>query len=189
MRTVRAVIAVLCAWTLTTPARADDAGSSALTYSPWTKFCFGGTCFVGMDGRTKSGCGPRVAAVLIERNSETKKTLRVTVPASVDKPRGASISIDRGPLVERPYVQCFANGCMADNQAGAELVDQLKQGHMLVVEATDAGNSPIRFTLPLAGFAAAYDGPSQQPKVFENQPGKLQEALRQRQTPQPPCTR
>ena len=81
--------------------------------------------------------------------------------------RGVRIIIDQGQAIERPYVNCSANGCMADYDAGAELVDQLKQGQMLVLEAIDRANSPISLTVPLVDFANAYDGPSQEPKVFE----------------------
>jgi invasion protein IalB len=105
--------------------------------------------------------------VLIERNGDTKKTLRVTLPTRVSLERGVRIIIDQGQAIERPYVNCFANGCMADYDAGAELVDLLKQGRMLVLEAIDKANSPISLTVPLVDFANAYDGPSQEPKLFE----------------------
>ena len=49
---------------------------------------------------------------------------------------------------------------------------------LLAIEAVDAANSPISLGLPLAGFAAAYDGPAQAPKVFEVQPGQLEKELR-----------
>jgi invasion protein IalB len=159
-----------------TPVIAEDANLPALTYSPWTKFCLADTCFVGRDGRlnvvgadgrSNVDCGPVVAAVLIERNGDTKKTLRVTLPTRVSLERGVRIIIDQGRAIERPYVNCFANGCMADYDAGAELVDQLKQGRMLVLKAIDKANSPISLTVPLVDFANAYDGPSQEPKVFE----------------------
>jgi invasion protein IalB len=159
-----------------TPVIAEGANLPALTYSPWTKFCLGNTCFtgrdgrlnvIGRDGRSNVDCGPVVAAVLTEQNGDTKKTLRVTLPTRVSLERGVRIIIDQGQAIERPYVNCFANGCMADYDAGAELVDQLKQGRMLVLEAIDKANSPISLTVPLVDFAKAYDGPSQEPKVFE----------------------
>jgi invasion protein IalB len=150
-----------------TPVIAEGANLPALTYSPWTKFCLGNTCFTGRDGRSNVDCGPVVAAVLTEQNGDTKKTLRVTLPTRVSLERGVRIIIDQGQAIERPYVNCFANGCMADYDAGAELVDQLKQGRMLVLEAIDKANSPISLTVPLVDFAKAYDGPSQEPKVFE----------------------
>ena len=159
-----------------TPVIAEGANLPAPTYSSWIKFCLGNTCFtgrdgrlnvIGRDGRSNVDCGPVVAAVLIERNGDTKKTLRVTLPTRVSLERGVRIIIDQGQAIERPYVNCFANGCMADYDAGAELVDQLKQGRMLVLEAIDKANSPISLTVPLVDFANAYDGPSQEPKVFE----------------------
>jgi invasion protein IalB len=125
------------------------------------------TCFIGRDGRLMADCRPVVAAVFIERNGDTKKTLRVTLPARVSLERAVRIIIDQGQTIERPYVGCFAGGCMADYDAGVELVDQLKQGRMLALEAIDKDNSPISLTVPLVDFANAYDGPSKGPKVFE----------------------
>jgi invasion protein IalB len=125
------------------------------------------TCFIGRDGRLRADCGPVVAAVFIERNGDTKKTLRVTLPTRVSLERAVRIMIDQGQAIERPYVGCFASGCMADYDAGAELVDQLKQGRILALEAIDKDNSPISLTVPLVDFANAYDGPAKDPKVFE----------------------
>jgi hypothetical protein len=69
---------------------------------------------------------------------------------------------------------------MADYEAGPELIDQLRHGQKLVLETADADNSPISSTLPLAGFAQAYDGPPLQPKQFELKQGRLQEELDRR---------
>jgi invasion protein IalB len=150
-----------------TPAIAEEANLPTLTYSPWTKVCLGNTCFIGREGRSNVDCGPVVAAALIERKGDTKKTLRVTLSIRVSLERGVRIIIDQGPAVERPYVNCFANGCMADYDAGAELVDQLKQGRMLVLKAIDKTNSPISLSVPLVDFENAYNGPPQESKVFE----------------------
>jgi len=114
--------------------------------------------------------------VLIERTGDTKKTLRVTVPPSVDHTRGVRIGIDQDQPIERPVGSCFANLCGAEIEGGAELIARLKRGHKLIFDAVSA-NGPMHFELPLADFSAAYDGPPQEPKVFEVQPGKLQEAL------------
>ncbi|MBR0848903.1 invasion associated locus B family protein [Bradyrhizobium diazoefficiens] len=159
-----------------TPVIAQDASLPALTYSPWTKFCMADTCFVsrdgrlnvvGADGRSNVDCGPVVAAVLIERTGDTKKTLRVTLPNRVSLERGVRIIIGQDQAIERPFVNCFANGCMADYDAGAELVDRLKQGRMLVLKAIDKASSPISLTVPLVDFGNAYDSPPQEPKAFE----------------------
>jgi invasion protein IalB len=155
-------------------------------YSPWTKFCLvGDVCFVGMDIRFASECKPVVAAaVLIEHTVETKKTLRITLP-HVRAGDGVRIGIDGAPPAQRLFDKCHSNGCMADYGAGPELIDQLKHGQMLVLEAIGADNSPIRSTLPLAGFARAYEGPPVPPKEFVSAPKKLQEELERRARGEP----
>src|SRR5262249_14715128 len=74
---------------VTTAVIAEEANSPPLTYTPWTKLCLSNTCFIGRDGRlnvigrdgrSNFDCGPVVAAVLIERYGDGKKTLRVTLP-------------------------------------------------------------------------------------------------------------
>ena len=162
------------------PAASEDAKSSALIYTPWTKFCISGMCLTGSDARTASDCVSRFGAVFIERTGEAKKTLRVTVPPSVDHARGVRIGIDQDQPIERPIGGCYANLCRADIDGGAELITRLKRGRKLVFEAGGA-NGPMHFELPLADFAAAYDGPPEEPKqVFEAQPEKLQEQLQAR---------
>ena len=150
-----------------TPTIAAESNFPALTYSPWFKLCLNNTCFIGRDGRSNPDCGPVVSAALIERNGDPKKTLRVSLPTRVSLERGVRIIIDQGEAIERPYTNCFASGCMADYEAGAELIDQLKQGRTLALEAVDKANSPISLTVPLDDFAAAYDGPTQEPKLIE----------------------
>jgi invasion protein IalB len=157
-------------------------GPSALIYSAWIKFCGGEICFISKDGRSAIGCEPHVTATLIARRGEAAATLRITVPADVDAARGLRIRIDQGAAIERPDAGCALSGCMAEI-SGADLVDRLKQGHMLVAEAADAGPSPVAFSLPLDGFAAAYDGPSMELKVFESQPGQLAKELQQQKEP------
>jgi invasion protein IalB len=172
----RWVGAMALACLIATPVIAEEADLPALTYSPWMKFCLADTCFIGRDGNLKAkgsdghsivDCGPVVSAVLIERNGDMKKTLRMTLPPRVNPERGVRVIIGQGQPIERSFTNCFANGCMADYDAGPELVDQLKREHMLVVEATDRAGSPISRTVPLAGFADAYVGPSREPKVRE----------------------
>jgi hypothetical protein len=80
---------------------------------------------------------------------------------SVNTDRGVSITIDQAQPIIRPFERSYANGCTAHYEAGAELVEQLKQGRTLIIEAVDKANSPTSLSLPLAGFAATYDGPAQ----------------------------
>jgi invasion protein IalB len=176
----RCLVTMAFACLVAPPAIAEDVALPALIFSPWTKFCVTDTCFIGSDGRRQPDCGLVVAAVLIERNGDEKRTLRVTLPARVNLERAVRITIDQGQAIERPYIACFANGCMADYAAGAELVDQLKQGKMLVLEVVDKTNSPISFTVPLVDFASAYDGPSQEVKQSEMSTSDLKATLDRR---------
>ena len=157
-----------------------------LIYSPWTKFCLKNkdpqpkqVCFTGKDARIESGM-PVVAAVLIEPQGDPKKILRVTLPLGMQLVHGTRVIIDQGQPMTAPYVICFTNGCMADYEASAQMVDQMKKGHGLVVQAINANGQPISLVLPLTDFGKAYDGPPTDPKVFEAQQQKLQEELQKR---------
>jgi invasion protein IalB len=157
-----------------------------LIYSPWTKFCLKSkdpnpkqVCFTGKDARIESGM-PVVAAVLIEPEDEPKKILRVTLPLGMQLIHGTRVIIDQNQPMTAPYVICFTNGCMADYEATAQMVDLMKKGKGLVVQAINANGQPISLVLPLADFAKAYDGPPTDPKVFEAQQEKLQEQLQKR---------
>ena len=81
---------------------------------------------------------------------------------------------------QSPYVICFANGCMSDYDATAEVLASLKKGQNLVIQAINANGQPLTLPLPLADFGKAYDGPPTDPKVFEEQQKKLQEELQKR---------
>jgi invasion protein IalB len=169
------------------PAQGQQDQQIQLIYSPWTKFCLKGQdanakqiCFTGKDGRIESG-QPVVAAVIIEPEGEPKKLLRVTLPLGMQLGAGTRIMVDTDANAQTgPYVICFQNGCMADYEATPEIIDRLKKGQNLIVQAINANNQPLTLPLPLAEFAKAYDGPPTDPKEFEQQQKKLQEELQKR---------
>ena len=98
---------------------------------------------------------------------------RVTLPLGVALVPGARIVIDEKEAMTAPYVVCLSkNGCIADYKADADLIEQLKKGQSLAIQAFDKGKS-ISFTLPLTGFAKAYEGPSSDPTGL----GELREGL------------
>ncbi|SFJ78989.1 invasion associated locus B family protein [Bradyrhizobium sp. Gha] len=158
-----------------------------LIYAPWTKFCLKGqdanakqVCFTGKDGRIESG-QPVIAAVIIEPEGEPKKILRVTLPLGMQLVHGTRIIVDNNPPLQSPYVICFQNGCMSDYEATPELINNMKKGQNLVVQAINANGAPLTLPLPLAGeFQKAYDGPPTDPKVFEETQKKLQEELQKK---------
>lgn len=162
-----------------------------LIYAPWTKFCLKGqdanakqVCFIGKDGRIESG-QPVVAAVIIEPEGEPKKILRVTLPLGMQLQHGTRIIVDNNPPLQAPYVICYQNGCMSDYEATPDLINSMKKGKNLVVQAITANAQPLTLPLPLqesaaASFEKAYDGPPTDPKQFEENQKKLQEELQKR---------
>jgi invasion protein IalB len=157
------------------PAASQDAKRPAVIFSAWIKMCVGldETCFIAKEGR--SACGPVVAAVLFEKMGETMRTLRVILPVGPNPESGVRIGIDQGQPIARPFVGCFARGCIADYEAGQDLITRLEQGQTLVLEGIDAANAPMRMELPLGGFAEAHDGPPQELRVLEALPKEIQE--------------
>jgi invasion protein IalB len=157
-----------------------------LIYAPWTKFCLKGqdpnakqVCFTGKDGRIESG-QPVVAAVVIEPEGEPKKILRVTLPLGMLLAHGTRIIVDNNPPAQSPYVICFQNGCMSDYEATPELINNMKKGQNLIIQAISSNNQPVTLPLPLSDFAKAFDGPPTDPKQFEEAQKKLQEELQKR---------
>lgn len=157
-----------------------------LIYSPWAKFCGKGkepnakeVCFTGKDARTEAGV-PVIAAALIEPEGETKKLFRITLPAPLQLQYGTRVIIDQEQPMTGPFFTCFSNGCMADYEATADMVQKLKKGQTLTIQAINLAGSAISFPLPLTDFAKANEGPPTDPKVFEEQQKKLQDELQKR---------
>lgn len=151
------------------PVWAEEFGGKAMTDLPWTKSCIGDTCFTGSGKRTE--CRPVVNVTLVESKGGDNKRLSVTLPKTVDTGRAVRIQIDGAETISLPFDKCSSvgvGGCTAVYEGGPELADKLAQGKLLAVEAVDGTNSPLRLTLPLAGFATAHDGPGLEPKVIEH---------------------
>jgi invasion protein IalB len=171
------------------PAQTHGQQQLQLIFSPWARYCTKGlterfsevrakeVCFTAADGHLTSG-QKLVIALLIEPEEGDTKLLRVTLPLGVALVPGARIVIDEKDAMIAPYVVCLPkNGCMADYKADAELIEKLKKGQSLAIQAFDKGK-PISFTLPLNGFAKAFDGPASDPsglnELQESLPNELQ---------------
>ena len=157
-----------------------------LMYSPWTKVCQKSqetdnkqVCIIHKDGRLENGM-PVVIAELLEKEGIEKKILRVTVPFGMRLQPGTRVIIDQAAPATAPYAFCLQFGCIAEYDATAEMLTNMKKGQMLTVQAINLNNQPISLPVPLAEFAKAYDGPPIDPKALEAQQKKLQEELQKR---------
>lgn len=99
------------------------------------------------------------AMVIATVGQRAEGVLRVSLPLGVALSSGATVTIDHDWPMTGAYSTCLSSGCIADFEAGPELIDRLKQGNSLEVKAiTDTGKQ-ISLSLPLVGFDKAYDGP------------------------------
>jgi invasion protein IalB len=171
------------------PAVGGAQAPTQLIYSPWTKICGKDwlpanskvVCLIVKEARIREAkleVGAFAAsAALIESEDEPKKILRVILPLGMQIQPGTRVFIDQGLPAQRPYLVCFANGCMSDYEADAVMVSKLARGQDLVIQAIDSGGQPVTVKLPLADFARAYDGPPIDPKVLEERQKRLQEEV------------
>jgi invasion protein IalB len=157
-----------------------------LMYSPWMKVCGKGpdgnakqVCVVAKDGRIENGM-PVVAVALIEPEGAPQKILRVTVPPGMHLQHGTRVIVDQGQPLTAPYVTCVPNGCMSDYEATADLINRMKKGQSITVQAINMNGAPLSLPLPLVDFAKAYDGPATDEKVFAVQQRKLQEEMQKK---------
>lgn len=164
-RVATCLLGIMFVALLAAPAASDEASSPELVYSPWTQICIGQACFVGKDVRTE--CGLVANITLSEKTGEAAKKLHVTLPSHVNVERGVRLTIDQGSAISSSFAGCNRGMCRAESKADTELVGRLKRGSTLVLDAMDAAGAPVTVTLPLAGFAEAYDGPSKSPLVLE----------------------
>jgi invasion protein IalB len=165
--------------------QAAQNGKPQLMYSPWMKVCGKGqdtdnkqVCVVTKDGRLENGMP--VAIVQLFQPEGKPSVMRVTVPLGMQLQHGTRLIIDQDKPINEPYKICFPVGCMSDYPVSDEMVQKMKKGKTLTVQAINMQGQPISLPLPLADFAKAFDGPPTDPKVFESQQRKLQEELQKK---------
>lgn len=165
---------------------ANDSRAGQLKYEPWAKLCIGKTCFVGVGAR--GACVPSGGGVVI--SSDPPKNTNLSVSFFTPRPIGAlSVRIDRDDPIAMPDPTCSQYACSAKMQIDDAFVERLRRAQTIAIEATDASSRATTLSFSLAGFGEAYDGPGEQPKVFEENQKSLQEELerrKERDAP-PPC--
>jgi invasion protein IalB len=169
------------------PPQGADIAKQHFIFSPWTKICGKdgpeGTnardvCAVLTEARVPSG-QIAVSASLVEPRDGSQKTLRVTLPLGVRLPYGTRILIDQSAPLQSNYLMCLV-GCFSDYEAKPDMVDKLKKGQTLTVQAINPGGYQISVDVPLMDFAKAYDGPPTDQKVLIERERKLEGELARR---------
>jgi invasion protein IalB len=170
------------------PGGQQEQAMPPLIYSNWTKICGKGPeqgakqiCQTGKDGRLESGM-PVVAAILMEMEGEGKKVLQIMLPPGVYLPKGTRVVIDRDEpsAIIGTFLTCANGGCIAHLETNADIIQKMKKGQNLYVQAYNMAQSVMTLALPLTDFAKAYDGPATDPKELEAKNKKLQDELQRR---------
>jgi invasion protein IalB len=174
------------------PAESNPADTKAgLIYSQWTKICTETgepnakpserkrICLTAKEARLESGL-PAVGVLLIEPDKDPKKTLRVSLPLGMQLPPGTRIVIDQSRPLSSPYLICLSEGCIAEFDATSDLINRLKKGKQLAVQAINSNGQAIGINLPLGDFAKVVDGPPTDTSAFEEEQKQRAEDVRRR---------
>jgi invasion protein IalB len=159
-----------------------DAQAAALVYAPWTKICTEAekkrVCLVTTEARLPSGL-PAAGIVLVEPDKEAKK-LRVSLPLGMQLPPGTRLLIDQQRPMTSPYLICVAEGCVAEYDATNDVINRMKRGKQLTVQAVSTGGEAVGINLPLGDFAKVHDGPPTDMSAFVAEEARRAEDLRRR---------
>jgi invasion protein IalB len=98
------------------------------------------------------------SAALRERGSGEARFLVAVVPLGVNLRADPQARIDGGEPIPLEYVRCQPTGCIAEGEVSAPVVQALRIGSQLVIEAQGPRGGPMNVPFPLAGFTAAHGG-------------------------------
>jgi invasion protein IalB len=115
--------------------------------------------------------------VMIYQSGEDKRFARFNLPVGLLLRPGFRLVVDKGDPIEGHYVICFQGACIGEADLSNANVSALKKGANLAIITRNSSNYEVTFNAPIKDFGAAYDGPSVDPKVIEQQNAELQKRL------------
>jgi invasion protein IalB len=83
-------------------------------------------------------------------------TVLVSLPLGIALPPGITIQIDAGNPAVFPVERCEPDGCRAGMKLRDATVQQLSQGTQLHITFYDGARKPLKVSLSLDGFGAAF---------------------------------
>ena len=102
---------------------------------------------------------PNLTLIVIVLNTADRKArlMRVIAPLGVLLPPGVGLRIDGEDLGRLNYLQCLANGCIAQVAIDDKLLDKLKNGKTATFGVFQTPEQGVGVPAPLAGFKEAYE--------------------------------
>jgi invasion protein IalB len=82
----------------------------------------------------------------------------IQLPLGLYLPAGLGLQVDENKSVDLPVHTCDAGGCYVTSPVSAELLAQLQRGKTLHLRFQNLSKETIDVSMPLAGFATAYEG-------------------------------
>ncbi len=151
----------------------------------WTKVCGSDpqskkeVCYTTRDFGVQAD-QPLLALAIYDFKGDANRMVKLLLPPGLKLKPGFRFAVDKGSMEQGAFDICFPNGCFAEAQVKAGVVDGMKKGEKLTVIVKNQANAEVTFALPLAGFGKAFDGPAIDPKVLEEQQKKLQDELQKK---------
>jgi invasion protein IalB len=102
---------------------------------------------------------PNVTLVVVVLNTSDRKArlMRVIAPLGVLLPAGVSLRVDNDDFGRLSFLQCLANGCIAQLAIEDKLLDKLKTGKTATLGIFQTPEQGVGVLAPLAGFKEAYE--------------------------------
>lgn len=147
----------------------------------WVKLCSNDPqtkkdiCQTSRDLRAETG--QTLASVALREEKGGKRMLILAIPPGMQIQPGVRVVIDQQQPVMGRYSVCFPNVCLVELEATEALVNNMKKGTTLNLQALSVQARGVVFPIGLNGFGKAYDGPPLDPKVVQADQEKLRKQL------------
>ena len=102
---------------------------------------------------------PNLTMVVIVLNTADRKArlMRVIAPLGVLLPAGVGLHVDDEDAGHLNFLQCLANGCIAQVALDEKLLERLKAGKTMTLGIFQTPEQGVGVLAPLAGFKEAYE--------------------------------
>jgi len=102
--------------------------------------------------------GRRLLSVVVHVPPDTKKPeLLVQLPLGIYLPAGASLQIGKDEAKTLPFQSCDQFGCLAKYAITDAEIGAMSKGSDLTITMQNSNQQPVTVTVPVLGFATAYE--------------------------------
>ena len=95
--------------------------------------------------------------IVLNTADRKARLMRIIAPLGVLLPPGVSLRIDDQDMGHLNFLQCLANGCVAQVAMDDKLIDKLKSGKTATLGIFQTPEQGVGVLAPLAGFKEAYE--------------------------------